>query len=202
MSASTPKPNRISPDLTEPNQVGSATLALPFFIKIVYNLSMMNYTTYVEWGGKRFRSTWMPGAPMPPIELVTSVHGFCFEGDRLMLVDLYHRGLDIPGGHREGDEQPVETLRREVLEEGYAEGRPTYIGAVEIENEQWQPGGRYPRIGYQVLYRVDLTQLHSFAATHESGRRLFVDPADAPRLHHSWNPTLDRCLAAALAARG
>lgn len=65
---------------------------------------MENYTTSVDWGTKRFRTTWMPGAPMPPTELVTSVHALCFEGDRLMLVDLHHRGLDIPGGHREGDE--------------------------------------------------------------------------------------------------
>lgn len=162
----------------------------------------MSFTTYVNWGGGRIRSTWLPGAPMPPHQLVTSVHGLCFQDGMLMLVDLNDRGGDIPGGHREGDESPEEAFIREAREEGYVEGRCTYLGVTEIdhrENPQWQPGGKYPLVGYQVYYRMDIERLLPFDAGYESKRRFFVDPAEAPRHHHNWNPALDHLLAAALA---
>lgn len=160
----------------------------------------MRYTAYVSWGGGRVRITWMDAAPLPSIDLVTSVHGFCFHEGRLMLVNLNHRGCDIPGGHREGDESPEETFVREAREEGYVEGRCTYIGCCEIsheENPAWQPGSRYPLIGYQVYYRMDIEHLLPFDANFEASHRFFVDPADAPKHHHKWHPILDHILAAA-----
>ncbi|MFZ5813964.1 MAG: NUDIX hydrolase [Bacillota bacterium] len=163
----------------------------------------MSYTTYVDWNGGRIRITWLPGAPLPPLELVTSAHGFCFFEGKVMLVDLDQRGGDIPGGHREPGETPEQTFRRECREEGSVEGRCTYIGCAEIdhsENIHWQPGGRYPRIGYQVFYRMDIERLLPFDAAFESRRRFFVEPAEAPRYHHQWHPLLDQILQAALEA--
>jgi len=161
---------------------------------------MSSYTTYLDWGGNRIRSTWLPNAPMPPHELITSVHGFCFYNGQIMLVDLNHRGGDIPGGHREPGETPEATFRREALEEGYVEGTLTYLGCGEVsheENPNWQPGGKYPKIGYQVYYRMDITNLLPFDGAFESARRFFVDPADVARHHHHWNETLNHVLQAA-----
>lgn len=160
----------------------------------------MSDTTYVDWGGGRIRITWMENAPLPPADLVTSVHGFCFHDGKLMLVDLNHRGGDIPGGHRDPGESPEETFIREAREEGYVEGRCTYLGCSEIsheENPEWKPGGKYPKVGYQVYYRMEIDRLLPFEAEYESSHRFFVDPADAPRHHHNWNPMLDQILAAA-----
>lgn len=161
----------------------------------------MHQSTYVNWGGGRIRVTPMPGAPVPSYELVTSVHGFCFYQGKLMLVDLNHRGADIPGGHREADERPEQTFVREAREEGYVEGRCTYLGYSEIdhrENPLWQPGGKYPLVGYQVYFRMDIERLLPFAGAHESHRRFFIDPADAPRHHHGWNEQLNLWLETAL----
>ncbi|MFZ5826741.1 MAG: NUDIX domain-containing protein [Bacillota bacterium] len=151
------------------------------------------------------RITFMPGAPLPSTELVTSAHGFCFHEGKVMLVNLNHRGGDIPGGHREGDESPAEAFAREAREEGYVEGRCTYIGCCEIshmENPAWQPGSKYPLVGYQVFYRMDIERILPFDAAFEASHRLFLDPADVPRHHHNWQPILDHVLAAAQAAAG
>lgn len=160
---------------------------------------------YVNWGGGRIRITPMPGVPVPSIELVTSVHGFCFDQGKLLLVDLNHRGGDIPGGHRESGETPEQAFRREALEEAYVEGRCTYLGCSEIdhrENPRWQPGGKYPLVGYQVYFRMDIDRLLPFDGAYESRGRRLVDPSDAPRHHHSWNEQLAFWLAEALAAEG
>lgn len=162
----------------------------------------MTYTAYVNWDGGRIKCTWLPGGAMPPEELVTSVHGICLHNGKLLLIDHEQRGGDIPGGHREPGETPEACFRREALEEGGVEGGScTYLGRVEIdhrENPGWQPGGKYPQVGYQVYYRMDVARVLPFEAKFESTRRFFVDPEEAPRYHHNWNHMLELTLAAAL----
>lgn len=157
---------------------------------------------YIDWGG-RIKVTWLPGANLPPAELITSVHACCFHESRVMLVDLNHRGWDMPGGHREPGETAEACLLRECLEEGYVRGRATLLGLVEVdhsENASWQPGGKYPRVGYQACYRLDVTELLPFEAQFESARRIFVEPEQVPALHHHWNRMLSLALEAALRA--
>lgn len=45
-------------------------------------------TKYVNWGESKGKLTWMLNKQLPPIELITSVHGFCFKGDKLLLVNF------------------------------------------------------------------------------------------------------------------
>jgi 8-oxo-dGTP diphosphatase len=53
---------------------------------------------------------------LPPLELVTTVFAFAFDGTHLLLAHL-PRGWEVPGGHIEVGEVPEEALRREILEE-------------------------------------------------------------------------------------
>lgn len=36
-------------------------------------------TKYVNWGEAKVKLTWKPDKQIPPRELITSVHGFCFK---------------------------------------------------------------------------------------------------------------------------
>jgi 8-oxo-dGTP diphosphatase len=49
-------------------------------------------TKVVKWGDAKVKLTWKPDAHLPPRNLITSVHGFCFKDGKLLLVNLNHRG--------------------------------------------------------------------------------------------------------------
>lgn len=61
---------------------------------------------YVNWGGSKVKLTWKRDSQLPPRKLITSVHGICFKEEKLLLVNLNHRGWDFPGGHIEHEENP------------------------------------------------------------------------------------------------
>lgn len=114
---------------------------------------------------------------LPPIELVTSALGLLFDGDKFLMTQLVERGWDIPGGHRERGETPIETAAREVREETGAEaGSLKLLGYEETVIHAPKPEGfRYPYpVSYQVFYCGRVAQLKPFAPTAEShGRGLF-----------------------------
>ncbi|MBX0358471.1 NUDIX hydrolase [Halobacillus sp. Nhm2S1] len=147
-------------------------------------------TKYVNWGEALVKLTWKYNKVLPPKRLITSVHGFCFKDDRLLLVNLDHRGWDFPGGHIEFKESPEECMEREAYEEGYVTGRCSLLGYIEVdhsENQCWDEDSPYPKVGYQVFYRMDIEQLHNFQAKYESTERIFINPDEFNEYHHDWN---------------
>lgn len=98
-------------------------------------------TMYVNWGEAKVKLTWKPAEIYPQRNLITSVHGFCFYKNQLLLVNLDHRGWDFPGGHIETNETPLECVKREVMEEGYVEGKCHFLGYIVVdhrENSKWK----------------------------------------------------------------
>ncbi|MGM0828963.1 MAG: NUDIX hydrolase [Bacillota bacterium] len=147
-------------------------------------------STYVNWGEAKVKLTWNADKQLPPREGITSVHGFCFKDDHLLLVHLNHRGWDFPGGHIEKEETPEECLKREAYEEGYVSGSHSLLGHIIVdhrENPIWDQNGPYPRIGYQVFYRMDIDQLHEFQGKYESIERLFINPSEVAGYYQDWN---------------
>ncbi|UNK19075.1 NUDIX domain-containing protein [Paenibacillus sp. N3/727] len=146
---------------------------------------------YTVWGQSRVKLRWHGSDDLPPLHLITSVHGFCYLDSRLLLVDLRDRGWDFPGGHIEPREMPESCFKREALEEGYVEGDCKLLGHISVDHSEcpnWTENSRYPKIGYQVFYRMDIAQLHPFEAEFESARRIFINPAETQHYYKGWNP--------------
>lgn len=163
---------------------------------------MFSQYIYESWSGNPVKLTWIADNQMPNKHLVTSVHAFCFEGDKLLLVRIEGRGFNVPGGHLEQDEEPLEALNRELLEEAYVTAcDPRLLGHIIVdhsENERFDPNGKYPLIGYQLFYRMELAQLNRFERKHESTCRIWVEGEEAPHILDDHDLVKKHILPAAL----
>ncbi|MGI2328928.1 NUDIX hydrolase [Planococcus sp. YIM B11945] len=143
---------------------------------------MLNQTV-VNWGGQVISLTWQPSKEIKETDQVTSVHGYCFDQGKIVLVHVKGRGFNVPGGHVEKGESPEEALHREIYEEAYVEGNASYIGAIEVDhtdNPYFIEGGLYPKIGYQLFYRVDIEACLPFLRENETLSRIWVEPEEIP----------------------
>lgn len=159
---------------------------------------------YVDWGGHKLKLTWMEEV-MPERELITSVHAFCFHEGQLLMVNLNDRGWDFPGGHIETGETVEACVCREVMEEAYVMGDCTLLGAIEVNHEEnplWNPSSPYPEVGYQVFYRMDITEFLPFDAAFESSERMLIRPEEAAHYHKGWQKGFDEIMETALRVRG
>ncbi|MGF9959044.1 NUDIX hydrolase [Bacillus mycoides] len=158
-------------------------------------------TAYVNWGEVKIKLTWKQDNQLPPQGLITSVHGLCFYNSKVLLVDLNHRGWDFPGGHIELNETPEECFKREAMEEGYVEGKCNFLGYIIVdhnENPKWDEKSKYPKIGYQVFYRMDIKEFHTFEGKHESAHRKLINPNEITVHHHEWHSVYQSILDYAL----
>ena len=158
-------------------------------------------TTYVNWGKSRIKLTWISSYILPQPDLITSVHAFCFHQEKLLLVDIKNRGWNFPGGHIEPNESPLECVKREVMEEACVEGDFTYLGYVEVnhsENPAWNSNSPYPLIGYQAMYRMDITRILPFDAIFESAQRIFIHPFEVHLHCEDWHEVYADILSRAL----
>jgi 8-oxo-dGTP diphosphatase len=143
----------------------------------------MNHTVEVQWGSGIVELTWIGSVHLPKLEMVTSVHGCCFVQGKVLLVNIWSRGFTFPGGHIEAGETPEEAFHREVLEEGYVKGRARQVGMIEVShrnNPQFDPKGKYPLVGYQVFYRMDIEEVLPFIRNEESSCLVWAEPSEVP----------------------
>ncbi|MBM7588056.1 hypothetical protein JOC86_004631 [Bacillus pakistanensis] len=62
-------------------------------------------------------------------------------------------------------------------------GKSTFIGFIEVSHEHnplINPHGKYPLVGYQLFYRMDILKKYKFKREHESGCRIWVEPEELP----------------------
>ncbi|MGM9988198.1 MAG: NUDIX hydrolase [Bacillaceae bacterium] len=145
----------------------------------------MNTQVVANWGGHPVKLTWCPMKKIDDFNKVTSVHGCCFKDGKVLLVNIEERGFNYPGGHIDEGETPEQALHREVFEEGYVKGTIQYIGAIEVSHEDnpfFIPHGKYPLVGYQLFYRMDVEECLPFLSEHESTSRRWVNPNEIPSL--------------------
>ncbi|WP_276609499.1 NUDIX domain-containing protein [Chengkuizengella sediminis] len=151
---------------------------------------MSNNCIYVNWDGHKVKLTWIPTNKLPPLDKVTSVHSICIKGHKVLLVKIKGRGFNHPGGHVDEGETPEQALHREVLEEGYVKGDCEYLGMIEVnqaENPMYDPNGKYPKIGYQLFYSMNITECLPFNRENESISRIWVEPSEVPYVINDHN---------------
>lgn len=104
-------------------------------------------------------------------EKYTQVSGYIFNEENQLLIVKNDKNWTIPGGHPELDEKPIETLKREVMEEACTTIKEIYyLGAVGVIEDD--------KIYYQLRYTAKIDEIEPFKKDWETTERLFVDLAD------------------------
>lgn len=112
---------------------------------------------------------------------ISSAHAVCIQNNKIVLSLIDNRGFNIPGGHIESGEGLEDAIHREVLEEAYVKGNLSYIGCIEVNHEnnpKFDPNGKYPLIGYQAFFKLEVTECLPFLREHESKARIWVEPSE------------------------
>ncbi|WP_042475249.1 NUDIX hydrolase [Bacillus ndiopicus] len=137
---------------------------------------------YENWGDSVVKLTWIPKMNLDDIRAkITSVHSVCVQNNKILLSLIDKRGFSIPGGHIDEGESVEDAMHREALEEAYVKGEITYLGCIEVsheENPNFNPNGKYPKIGYQAFFRMDIHECLPFAREYESKTRIWVEPSE------------------------
>ena len=143
----------------------------------------MNATYKTQVKDRFVTFTHLGNASLPPFSQVTSVAAIPFTKEgQLVVVNLHHRGLDLPGGHVEAYETtPEETMNREVMEEACMTVRAPILVDV-VSSDYFQD-----RLSYMLFYAVYVDELKEFIPNDESSERLVIDRGDFLRQYTAWD---------------
>ena len=138
---------------------------------------------YTKWDSGDVRLTWNSNMEFSKGAIFTSVHAVCIKNGHILLTHILNRGFHFPGGHIETGEKLEQALHREAYEEGYVKGELRYLGAIEVSHEEnplFDRNGKYPLVGYQAFYRLDVTECLPFLREYEATARIWVEPSEVP----------------------
>lgn len=148
-------------------------------------------TIKTVWGIHPVEITFVPATHAPDGYAISSTHGVCFIDDEVVMVNIDSRGWDFPGGHMESGETPEECFAREAMEEACIEGTSQMIGYMLVDNRNdptYDPAtSKYPAIGCQIFYRMDVEKMHEFVQDFESSERALYPVSSVSEHHGHWH---------------
>jgi len=101
----------------------------------------------VSWGDMPLKFAYYLSSLQPPVRYVSSVRAIVFRDDTVLVVtDKRNQFYILPGGRKEKNETPEETLRREVLEEtGWTPKELSLLGFIHFHHLEQKPADyEYP----------------------------------------------------------
>lgn len=111
---------------------------------------------------------------------------FAFKEDEILMAQVYSRGWDIPGGHRENAETSEEAITRELFEEcGTSPILMGPLGHLEITLEGENPPQPYPYpfpTSYLMFYWGIVDEVGAPSASMEVGVPKFFNEKEARKL--------------------
>lgn len=139
----------------------------------------------IDWLPKPNEAQYILDSVLPPRDLITAAFGFLFDGDCFLMTRLVERGWDVPGGHAEPGETPLQTMQREVYEETRVQFCSVGLLGYQkiLVHRAKPPGYRYPYpVSYQVFYWGQVAAQEPFVPTEEVAGRGLFPPAEARRI--------------------
>ncbi len=86
------------------------------------------------------------------------------------------------------------------MEEAYVSGSSHFLGYLIVDhhdNPLWNEQSPYPKVGFQLFYRVDVEEIYTFEAEYESAERCWIDPDHVADCYSGWNGVYEEILSQA-----
>lgn len=141
-----------------------------------------------EYKGKKVISVWHESKELEDLSPVTQVYGFCFTPEGKLLLIGEHEDWNIPGGKPKEDENPKETLKREVWEEARIKVKDLKpIGYCEVKEGKKE-------VYYQLRYFAIIDRINEVRPDPTTGKtykREFIDPEKFIKWTGKWGGILE-----------
>jgi 8-oxo-dGTP diphosphatase len=135
---------------------------------------------------------------------ITSVRAYVLVGQKLLLAKV-PRGWDLPGGHIEAGEDPMDAVLREVHEEtGVLLRTLRLVGFLKIVNDADDvTNSKYPLQSCMLIYFANIPKFATkFSGLHESTARRAVSINNISQYHHNWTKSKEEILNYAVMING
>jgi 8-oxo-dGTP pyrophosphatase MutT (NUDIX family) len=153
--------------------------------------------------GDLVTTTFTPMAVPPLVVAGSSVRGWIFHGDELVLVCDRERGWELPSGVRQPGETHREAFERLAWERaGILLARPRLVGTLRtLGRGDLSPNAPLLAADMIPCFVAEATDLMPLTDEFEAADRLLIEPALVHAYLKPWNRLMDETLAYVLAVR-